>query len=243
MQNYTQWNYSNLNDDTKMGIYHLFKDSDSAQIKQFLNWLDETQSSFMFSHRDFIFSRLIEFNHYNLSDEFMAIKPYQFDEKIANTIIFHQAISFTEDAFNYLADKIDLLDIYKKTSIYKNFWSEFLTFQFQRNEEVDNNLKNLSATFKRIPFYGNKEIEYGFYTRSREEFLTKQIFKLTPYNQEKILQSIGLECAQYQPDSTKTFYAEFEKYPEAIKGFELFNFNKKLNNSLTEKNSIKNIKI
>ena len=96
MNAYTQWDYISrsynadkfdnaksfsMADSTKIEIYDLFKEDDLKKITDFLTWLKEDKSSFMFSHRDFIFTLLVEFKHFSIADDFCSIKPYKFDEK------------------------------------------------------------------------------------------------------------------------------------------------------------------
>ena len=106
---YTQWNYDNkslMNDKTKIGIYYLFQTGDKKEITDYLNWLKLSHADFMFTYRDFILPRLAEFHLFEIADIFFAIKPYQFDERIAKKMIFNLALTFDDDVFNYWLTKV-----------------------------------------------------------------------------------------------------------------------------------------
>lgn len=235
---YTKWNYDNkslMNYKTKMGIYNLFKAGDTEEITEYLNWLKSSHPNFMFNNKDFIFPRLAEFHLFEIADSFFAIKPYQFDEKMAKKITFNLSLSFDDDVFNYWLSKLPALDKFKQNSVHKDFWPNFLCFHFIRNEDVSNNINNLFKIFGNVIFYEKNELEYGFFSRAREEFFAKGMVKLNKNNKEILFHTIGLLCAEHQPEFKNVFMIEFEKYPSAIRGFETFEFNKKLENDLPYK--------
>lgn len=119
--NSTQWDYtkanynsmpnSNMDDNTKSGIFYLYRDSDKNKIKDYLYWLNINHPDFMLKYRYFVFSRLVDFKHFEIADEFLAIKPFKFDEDISRSIVVNTCRNFQEEILDYWLSKVKSLDI------------------------------------------------------------------------------------------------------------------------------------
>lgn len=246
-KDYTQWDYSNgwLPEDTKMGMYYLFQEGDTKKIIDFLTWLKEENSQFMFNHKDFIFTRLVEFKHFSITDTLCTTKPYQFDEKIAKTCAGNLSLTFDCESFDYWKKSVDKLEPSQQSTVIRKFWSEFLTYQFIRAEEFDEHLPNLKYVFEKIPFYLDleRELSNGYFIKERADFLNDKTSRLKPHQQHTLLSQLGFLCATYHLEAKDLFMEEFANYPVAIDAFNTVLLHKTLEETLDVKKNSSKMKI
>ena len=249
MNVYTQWDYSNsfsMADNTKMGIYYILKEGDPKKINNFLSWLKEEQSSFMFNRRDFIFTRLIEFKHFSIADELCSIKPYQFDEKIAKTCASNLSITFNVESFDYWKVLVEKLNDSQQSTIIKSFWGEFLSSQFLRPKDFEQSLKNLSYVFDKVPFYMDSKhnIYNDYFIKERKDFFINQLPNNMNIDQQReLLKQIGILCANKYSHAKDLFMEEFANHPAAMEAFNTVVLHGLLDDSLKSKKSVSKIKI
>lgn len=246
MHVYTQWDYSNsfsMADNTKMGIYYILKEGDPKKINNFLSWLKEEQSSFMFNRRDFIFTRLVEFKHFSIADDFCSIKHYQFDERIAKTCASNLSITFNVESFNYWKNHLEKLNESQQSIVIRSFWGEFLSSQFIQPQDYEKGLENLLYVFEKIPFYidlGRVSSNY-YLIKERAEFFDKS--SLNTNQQNQLLKQIGIMCANKYSHAKDLFMEEFAKHHVALEAFNTVLLHNTLHESLKSKKSVSKIKI
>jgi hypothetical protein len=242
---YTQWDYTNgylMADETRMGMYYLFKEGDIPKINNFLTWLKQEQSSFMCSHKDFIFTRLVEFKHFSVTDELCANKPYQFDEKIGKTCAGNLSLTFDCESFDYWNGFVKKLDETQQSTVFRAFWGEFLSYQI-RPEDYEKGLKNLFYVFDKVPFYldSKRELSNGYFIKERAECFDKSRLNIDQKND--LLKELGILCANKYPLAKELFVEEFAKHPAAIQSFNSVILHNQLDESLSSKKPGSKIKI
>lgn len=245
--NYHNWDYSYnswIPTQTNKDISQLLLNSDTTQSSEYIHWLHMNHQDFAFSFREFIFPRIIEFKHFSLADDLLDKKLYYFDEKIAKSCAFKISISFEEDVFNYWNAHVIKMNPHDQSSVYKKFWEEFLSYQFQRSEEFNNNLPHLSYIFDKVPFYinSNYDLLNSYLIKSREGFF-KKLSTLEKDSQFILLQQLSILCGQNYPESKAAFKEEFQHFPELLEIFDKTVFYEKLNHSLQPKHFTKKVKI
>lgn len=244
--NFHNWNYSTqsfLPSETNANINKLLKSSNSALSKDFIFWLSTQQTDFLFQFQDFIFTKILEFKHFSLADECLNKKIISFNEKVAKSCAFNISLSFNNEVFDYWNLKVKGLNSHEQSSVYKKFWEEFFSYQFQRNDEVYDNLPNLSYVFNKAPFYieSNFDITNSYLMKSRSSFFESQ--SLDKDLKFLILKSIAMLCATHYPSSKITFQEEFQKFPEMFEIFDKSLLYEHLNKNLVSKNLSKLSKI
>ncbi len=246
--NYDTWDYSHnswIPKETNEQIYELFKSNSSDTVGSYIIWLNKNHPQFLYNYRENVFPRLLEFNHFDIADYLLEEKIYTFNEKIAKACAFHIGLDFKDNVFSYWLNKVKTLNKHDQHSVYSKFWSEFLGYQFLRQEEVKNNLPNLVEVFDKVPFYIDSEYDIvnGYLIKAREDFFKNRLPNHPEDLQLTILQQIALLSAQHYPQFKSTFEEEFQKYPSLISVFDKVQFYEKLNQLLEPKNNTKKNKI
>lgn len=229
---------------TKMGIYKYLKENNSDDVSIFINWFKKKHEGFLFSHRDFVCSRLLEFGHFDVTDQLFQEKPFSFDTKIAKSCSFNLSLSWKKDFFDYFIEQVNNNN--NRFEMIKDFWKEFLNFQFQRPEEVDKNSPNLIYIFDKISFYEKSPFDCrnSSLIKARQSFFNKDIFNLPTNEQKKIHYLFGKLCGEHYLEFSDAFKEEFQYFPETIKVFEKYALKNELDNTLIHNDMvIKKIKI
>lgn len=232
-------------DKTKMFIYYFIRDNEKHEIIELMDWLHTNQNDFFTTYQNFMTARLLEFNHTDISEKLLNEKKTIFNLKTSDSCISIFSLSFNQIHFDYWLSKINQYNENDKNTALKNFWKEFLSYQFQREPEVEKNLPNLHYIFDKVPFYkeSNYDILNGYFIKFREDFINKKSDNLSKKNKQIVIENLAYLCGVYYSNFKSTFEEEFQKYPES-----LYHFNKgallnKLDNNLTSKKNTQKLKI
>lgn len=234
--NYKFWDYSVsnfMNKCTEDNMLNFFESSSSEKIEIYIEWLNVNKNEFLLHFNSRIICDLVKFENYSLVDNLIEKKIINFNQKSADLLFFRMSILFNKKNFDYTCEKVNKIDSLKIFPIYIEFWKNFLSFQFQNNDDVNNKIENIDYVFQKIPFYisDKYDIKNKSLVDSRKEFFEK-IFSTLDDNYKSIfLKELTILCAKKYPQFKTIFKEEFEKYPEALNIFEktLFYENMKKN--------------
>lgn len=232
-----------LSEETKIGLFNYFKLHKEKDVADLLYWINSEHQNLIFDQREFIFPRILQFKHFRLADKLIEDNIVYFDEKIAKSCSFHLALEFDNDIFDFWLLKVEQNE--KRFQMIKDFWSEFLNFQFQRDDEVDGNLNNLKYVINKIPFYekSSYDMKNGSLIKMRSKFFTKDINDLQEKNKEKILVLLGSLLGENYFLFEESIQEEFKSFPLIIDKFNLFKEKKELHNSIKNAVSERKIKV
>lgn len=245
---YMKWDYSItlfIPTITNEAINDFFRISSEKDVEEYMAWLNHYHKDFSFQFKEFIFSRLLEHKHFEVATSLLDTQTYFFNEKLAKQCSFRICLSFNEDVLDYWISKVKILTTHEQSSIYKNFWEEFFSYQFQRNEYINDNLSHLIYVFEKVPFYINSDYDLlnSYLIKSRSDFFKNTLPNLDQNLQFTLLNNISMLCGQYFPDSKVSFKEEFQNFPDLLNLFDKAVFHNKLTTNLVPKSFSKKSKI
>lgn len=232
-------------DKTKMFIYYFIRDNEENEIIELMDWLYTNKNDFFTTFQNFITARLLEFDYFDISEKLLNEKKTIFNLKTSDSCISNFTLNFKQPYFDYWLSKINQYNENDKNTTIKNFWKEFLSYQFLRDEDVENNITNLHYVFDKIPFYkaSNYDMFNGYLIKFREDFINQKSGNLSPKNKQLVIENLSYFCGVYYPNFKSTFEEEFQKYPDAVYFFNKGSLLNKLDDNLSHKKNNSKTKI